>query len=445
MGLFNSLRAINNSCSIEISNGEYIDISNTGVLGLSQKRSTFSLNNGIIAGISCEGRSALIDSLLYDAVNSGKPVVYIRNRVNNQVFGRFGIEIEQGVLGNQAIIIDINKKNTGINLFKGMSLDMITDCLIEIMSNYIVVDDTMRDFSTIWYDKIFEVLKLCVPKEKFSLLQLKDYSFDWLKNKYVDLYRKNYLNQSRYSVLTDELRKISGVYQSQMLKFSVFAKKIESGGLTKILSGKTNIRDICKKKMVLMVNLNEGTNPKETEVFLSLLLKRLVVEETSNFNSSVCVFEDSNVKENATSFISLLQASQAKGSLGSVYFTEKNITWWTENTTKVAEHPANYCNAFFVFRQNVNSDLKYWSALSGAVKKIEVSHNQAPMHSVYRLDTYSWTSILFGRKMVCSGNSFKEVDSYRVEEQQIDSLDERSCITIIKMQEYIYNRKVTWV
>lgn len=93
----------------------------------------------------------------------------------------------------------------------------------------------------------------------------------------------------------------------------------------------------------------------------------------------------------------------------------------------------------------MNADLKYWSALSGATKKTEVSHNQAPMSSVYRLNPYSWTSILFGRRMVYSGNSSKEVDTYKVEEQEIENLDSRSCITIIKMDEYIYNRKVRWV
>ena len=98
MGLFNSLSTIGNSCSIEISNSEYIDVSNTGVFGLSKKRNAIGLNNGIISGVSCEGRSNLIDCLLYDAVNSRKPVIYVRNRVNNQLSGRFGIEIEQGAV-----------------------------------------------------------------------------------------------------------------------------------------------------------------------------------------------------------------------------------------------------------------------------------------------------------------------------------------------------------
>ena len=47
--------------------------------------------------------------------------------------------------------------------------------------------------------------------------------------------------------------------------------------------------------------------------------------------------------------------------------------------------------------------------------------------------------------MVYSGNSTKEVDTYRVEEHEIDNLDDKSCISIIKMSEYIYNRKVLWL
>lgn len=443
-GLFSVLRTINNSCSVEISNSEYIDVSNTGMLGLSQKRSVISLNNGIIAGVACEGRAALIDSLLYDAVNSEKPVVYIRNRVNNQNAGRFGIEIEQGVLGSKGLVIDINKKNAGINLFKGMPLDSLTDCLVEMMAEYVVLDDSMKDFAPIWFDKIFELLKMCVPREKFGLAKLTEYSFDWAERKYDSLYQNGFIDQNKYTALVNELKKISSMYQSQMLKFGVFAKKITNNGLSNLFSGKVSIKDIYDQNMVLLINLNEGACRKESEIFLRFLLNRLVIEETFNAKSAVCMVEDVDVKSNAKVFLSLLDTSFSKGNIGEVYFTEKNISWWTDNTSNILEHPASYCNAFFVFKQNVNADLKYWSALSGATKKTEVSYNQAPMSSVYGLSPYSWTSILFGRKMVNSGNSSKEVDTYKVEEQEIDSLDSRSCITIIKMDEYIYNRKVTW-
>lgn len=444
MGLFNSLSTIGNSCSIEISNSEYIDVSNTGVLGLSQKRNAIGLNNGIISGVSCEGRANLIDCLLYDAVNSRKPVIYVRNRVNNPISGRFGIEIEQGALGSHQVVVDITKKNGGINLFKGMTLDVLADCLVEMMAEYIVLDDPMKDFTAIWFDKIFELLKTTKPKEKFKLENLKSYTFDWAEGKYDSLYQMGVIDQNRYTILMNELRRISGVYQSQMLKFTTFGKKIESNGLGGLFSGRVSIKDIYERDMVLLINLNDGASKKESDAFFRFLLKRLVIEETSNTKSAVCMIEDVNVKKSADLFLSLLSSSFSKGGVGEVYFTEKNITWWSENTSNVAEHPASYCNAFFVFKQNVNTDLKYWSALSGATKKIEVSHNQAPMSSVYRLDPYSWTNILFGRRMVYSGNSSKEVDTYRVEEQEIDNLDSRSCITIIKTNEYIYNRKVRW-
>ena len=444
MGIFSSLSTIGNSCSIEISNSEYIDVSNVGVFGLSQKRSAIGLNNGIIAGVACEGRANLIDCLLYDAVNSSKPVIYIRNRVNNQISSRFGIEIEHGSLGNGQVVVDINKKSAGINLFKGMTLDVLTDCLVEMMAEYIVLDDPMKDFTVIWFDKIFDLLKMCVPKEKFKLNDLKDYTFDWAEKKYDSLYQKGIIDQSKYTMLMSELRQISGVYQSQMLKFTIFAKKIEKNGLVNLFFGRITIKDIYDRNMVLLINLNDGANKKESNVFFRFLLKRLVIEETSNTKSAVCMIEDVNVKPNADLFLSLLSNSFLKGGIGEVYFTEKNITWWSDNISDVSEHPASYCNAFFVFKQNVKSDLKYWSSLSGATKKIEVSYSQAPMSSVYRLDPYSWTSILLGGTMVYSGNNSKEVDTYRVEDQEIDDLDSKSCITIIKMNEYIYNRKVQW-
>lgn len=368
-GTFNSLSTVGNLCSIEISNSEYIDVSNTGIFGLSQKRSAIELNNGIIAGVACEGRENLIDCLLYDAVNSGKPVIYVCNRVNNQLSGRFAIKIEQGALGNQQVIVDINKKNAGINLFKGMALDVLADCLVEMMAEYIVLDDPMKDFTAIWFDKIFELLKMSIPKEKFKLDNLKGYTFDWAEKKYDSLYHTGLIDSNKYTLLVNELRRISGVYQSQMLKFTTFAKKIDSNGLVGLFSGKVSIKDIYDRNMVLLINLNDGVSKKESDAFFRFLLKRLVIEEASNMKSAVCMIEDVNVKKSADLFLSLLSSSFSKGGLGEVYFTERNITWWSENTSNVAEHPASYCNAFFVFKQNVNTDLKYWSLIKWCYKE----------------------------------------------------------------------------
>ena len=445
MGLWNALASINNSCTIEIRNGNYIDVSNSGFLGLSQKTSSISLNNAIIAGSTSVGRGALIDTLLYDAANSNKPIIYIRNRVNNQFSSNFATEIEKGNAGNRGVVLDLNSMVGEINLFKGLSLDNIPEYIIEIMSYYISMDNAMEDFSLIWLDKIFEALKISVPKEKFKVLKLGDYTFDWLKKKYDDLISKNAVSMSEYQTLVSEWQRISGVYQMQMMKFCSFAKKIKANGLAKLLSGRLTLKQVFDNKMIVLINLSEGVKNKESKILLDLFLKRLLVEETNNAQGCVCMFEDVNVKECAQNFIRLLQASQAKGDNGNVFFTEPNISWWLDNSSSVTEHPANYCNSFFVFKQNVPAALKYWSALSGATKKLEVSHNQAPLSSVYRLDPYSWTSIIFGHRMVYSGNSTKEVDTYRVEEHEIDNLDDKSCISILKMSEYIYNRKVRWL
>lgn len=403
------------------------------------------MNNAIIAGASSIGREALIDTLLYDAVNSDKPVIYIKNRVNNQFSGRFATDIEMGQAGNRGFVIDLNNMVGSVNLFKGLALDTIPEYILEIMSSYISVDNTMEDFILIWLDKVFDALKISKPKEKFRLKNLEKYTFDWLKNKYSDFLKQRIITQSDYQNYMTDWQRISGVYQMQMMKYTSFSRKIKTNGLARLLSGRLTIKNIYDNKMILLVNLSEGVKSKESKILLSLILKRLLVEETKNKISSVCMFEDINLKECAKELLLLLQTSHAKGSLGNVFFTEPNISWWLDNSSNVSEHPANYCNAFFVFKQNVPNSLKYWSALSGATKKIEVSHNRAPMSSVYRLDPCSWTSIIFGHRMVYSGNSTKEVDTYRVEEQEIDNLDDKSCITILKMSEYIYNRKVKWI
>ena len=66
----------------------------------------------------------------------------------------------------------------------------------------------------------------------------------------------------------NELKKISSVYQSQMLKFGIFAKKITNNGLFNLFSGKFSIKDIYDQNMVLLINLNEGAYKKESEIFL---------------------------------------------------------------------------------------------------------------------------------------------------------------------------------
>lgn len=444
MSLLNQLIKAGHSCTVNISNGEYIDISNAGFLGISQKRLSSKMNNGIIAGIPCNGRTQLIDTILYDAANSGNPVVYVRNKVGNQQTGNYGAEIECGILGTQAVIIDISKPRDGMNLFKGMSLDCLTDFLIEIMSNYVGVDDHMKDFCIIWYNKIFEALKLTVPKEKFSINKMGQYTSGWLKKVYDDSYQNNRISRSEYANMNDELQKISTMYQTQMMKFINFSKMVETSRLARLLSGSVTVKDIYDREMTLLVNLYEEVCPKESAIFLKLLLKRLTIEETLNSSGAVCMFEDCNIKDDAMLFLKLLKTGQMKECSGSIYFTERNITWWSENLSRLNEHPANYCNAFFIFRQNMIDDLKFWSALSGSTKKIEVSYNTAPMALVHPLAPSSWINIILNCCSVYTGSSSREVDTYHVEEQEIDNLNDKSCIVIIKMKSGIYNRKVTW-
>ncbi len=434
----------NHAYTIKISNGEYVDTSNTGFLGINRKYLTAKLSNGIIAGIPCKGRTQLIDTILYDATNSGYPTVYVHNKTINYNSGNYAAEIEGKILGNQAVIIDLNKQVDGINIFKGMPLDRLTDSMIEIMASYIGIDDQMKDFCIIWYNKIYEVLKLTTPKEKFSLSKMNQYTFDWLKTKYDGLYKNGRFGQSKYIHMTNELQKLCRIYPAQMMKFINFSKIIETNGLARLLSGTLSMKDIYDKKMVLLVNLYEGAKPKESAIFLKLLLQRLLIEETLNTSGAVCMFEDCNIKEDAMLFLNLLKTVQTKQSPGSIYFTEKSITWWNANLSQLNEHPANYCNAFFVFRQNVTDDLKFWSALSGSAKKIEVSHNWAPMALVHPLEPSSWINIIMNCCTIHTGSSSKEIDTYHVEEQEIDSLDDQSSIVIIKMRTDIYHRKVIW-
>lgn len=443
MNWLKQLITTGHSCTVNISDGKYIDISNTGFLGINHKHLASRLNNGIIAGIPCNGRVQLIDTILYDATNSGYPVIYVHNKVGSQQSGKYATEIESGVLGTQAVIIDLNKQQDGMNLFKGMSLGDLTDSLIEIMSNYIRIDDNMKDFCIIWYNKIFEALKLNIPKEKFSMDKMGQYTASWLKNVYNSSYQNNRLSRSEYAGMNDELQKICTMYQPQMMKFINFSKMIKASRLARLLTGSVTVKDIYNQKMVLLVNLYEEVHSKESIIFLKLLLHRLAIEETLNISGAVCMFEDCNIKESAMPFLKLLKTGQLKKDSGSIYFTERNITWWKENLSRLNEHPADYCNAFFIFRQNVD-DLKFWSALSGSTKKIEVSYNTAPMALVHPLTPSSWINIILNCCTVYTGSSSKEINAYHVEEQEIDNLNDKSCIVIIKMENGIYNRKVTW-
>ncbi len=445
MELLNKLGVTNNSCTIQISDGEYLDTSASGFWGLNRKQSKVRLNNGMIAGIPCIGRTKLIDTLLYDATYSGDPVIYVRNHINDQLPGQYGTEIESGILGSQAVIININQQKDGINLFKGMPLNRLSDFMIDIMTNYVSVDDNMRDFCIIWYTKIFEALKMTIPKEKFCINELSQYTSNWLKTKYDTLYKKGIFNKVTYSNMIDELKKICAIYQTQMIKFANFSRIINSTGLAKLLSGSVSVKEIYKQKKVLLINLYEGVNFKESSIFLQLLIQRLIIEETISPSGAVCMFEDCNIKEHASLFLDLLKVGQLKEHSGSIYFTERNITWWRENLSQLNEHPANYCNAFFVFKQNSNDDRHYWSALSGMTKKKEVSYNSAPLGSVNPLNLSSWKNIILNCCMIYTGSNSRQVDAYHIEEQEIDNLDDKSSVVIIRMRNGIYNRKVKWI
>ena len=69
-------------------------------------------------------------------------------------------------------------------------------------------------------------------------------------------------------------------------------------------------------------------------------------------------------------------------------------------------------------------------------------HNSAPLASVHPLEASSWGNIILNCCMVYTGSSSREIDAYRIEEREIDELDDNSCIAIIKMEKEIYNRRV---
>ena len=112
-------------------------------------------------------------------------------------------------------------------------------------------------------------------------------------------------------------------------------------------------------------------------------------------------------------------------------------------TGNIFEHPASFCNAFFVFRQTYSDELKFWTSLSGACKKWKESHHVAPMSMVYH-HMHPLATLFLGHIMVNSGKGYNEVDTTNIEADQFSDLSDSSSIVIIGASKKIYNCRVNW-
>lgn len=438
MGLLGGLIPASRQCSIAISNGQYIDTV-TSFWGLSEKKSSAKLANGIISGMRCPGRDALINCLLYDAVSSGKPVLYVTENAPASARGKFWTEISSGILGSNALVLNQASPQQGINLFKGMTLSELTEFLISLMQAWQVrINDDMFMFAEGYLDQIYAVLR--IQKNKFRLTNMNQYTCDWLVSRYADFLRTNKVTQKEHDEAIASIKDLKTLYKLQYNSFQRFCREISQSNLGKLFSGLNTIKQVYKDGKVVLLSLD--FNSQGADLFFQLLLKRLRAVEDVMDNSAICVFEECTIKSFPTEFIKLLSVVKTKAR-GSIFFTESFMTWWNKSDDHSREHPASYCNSFFVFPQNVPEDKLYWSAISGAIKKVETTYNQAPMASVYHMHP-SLTRFFCGSWMVNAGSSYSEVDSYNVEQQEIDRLDASSCISIIKMGNGIYNRRVSW-
>lgn len=438
MGLINGLVPAGKQCTISITNGQYIDTS-TSFWGLSEKKSSAQLANGIISGMQCPGRNVLIDCLLYDAVSTGKPVIYVTKNMHDSARGRFWKEISSGVLGSDALVINQSSPCQAFNLFNGMTHSELTEFLISLMPSWQTkVNDDMFTFAEDYLDQIYAVLQL--RKMKFKLTNMVQYTFDWISTQYEILMNAGMIAPKEYAETISILKDLRKLYYQQYRAFMRFCKRISTSNLGKMFSGTGTLKQVYKNCKVLMLSFDYSS--QGADLFFQLLLKRLKCTEEMMANSAVCIFEESIQKSFPSEFVDLLSVVKAKGQ-GSVYFTESFMTWWNKPDDRSKEHPASYCNSFFVFPQNVPEDKLYWSAISGAIKKVETTYNQAPMASVYHMHP-SLTRFFCGGWMVNAGASYAEVDSFNVEQREFDRLDDSSCFAIIKMGSGIYNRRVSW-
>lgn len=438
MGLLGGLIPTGRQAAISISDGQYIDTS-TSFWGLSEKKCSAKLANGIISGMRCPGRDVLINCLLYDAASSGKPVIYVTESVPNSARGKFWSEVSSGILGSNAIVLNQASPQQGINLFNGMTLSELTEFLISLMQAWQVrINDDMFMFAEGYLDHIYSVLR--IRKKKFRLTDMNQYTYDWLMSQYADLLQTRRITQIEYAESTSAIKDLRTLYRIQYNSFQRFCREISQSKLGRIFSGTNTLKQVYKNGKVVLLSLDFNT--QGADLFFQLLLKRLRAVEDVMDNSAVCMFEECAVKSFPSEFMKLLSVVKAKAN-GSVYFTESFMTWWNKPDTHSKEHPASYCNSFFVFPQNVPEDKLYWSAISGAIKKLEATQNVAPMAAAYHMHP-SLTRFFCGSWMVHAGTTYAEVDSFNVDQQEIDRLDASSCISIIKMENGIYNRRVSW-
>ncbi|MGN1346496.1 MAG: hypothetical protein ACI4V1_06900, partial [Eubacteriales bacterium] len=247
----------------------------------------------------------------------------------------------------------------------------------------------------------------------------------------------------------NKLRELCQIYQRQIGKFGTFAENMAAVGLDDCLSGTVTIPDIYSSREILIVTLDSASQEKSSRIILRLLVEQLKQMESAG-GGAVIVFEDCALKACAEPFLGLLKAVHTNSS-GCVYFTERSVVWWNNFAKQMNqngrpgtyfEHPASFCNAYFVFRQNDPDERTFWAAMSGSCKKWKESYHQAPMGMAYHMSPIA--DLFFGHIMVDAGRGYNEVDTTNVEINQLSELPSSSCMVMLGTAQKIYNCQVSW-
>lgn len=422
--------------TVSITGGKYND---TG--RMFQPHVSERIRNAVIAGNLCAGRTGMIESVLNDAVNSNFPVIYIRDGGTDNAFVQY---FRQSGFGH---ILDLSGKQGAVNLFKGFDVICVKELLLDMMEEFIVVDDPMRDFCDSYFNMIFECLRM--TRQQFRMNLLVDYTPEWLEQNYQKLLNAGTLTSQQARDCGKELLDLCKMFQRQIKKFKDFTKNIAYIGLDDYLSGSITIPDVYASHEPLIVTLDSVKHEKSSRIILRLLVEQLKHRESVG-GGAVIVFEDCGIKGCAEQFLKLMEVVY-KQQKGCVYFTEQSIRWWNELAKQTSrnkssmdyfEHPSKFCNTYFVFRQNDPEELCFWAAMSGACKKWKESHHQAPIGMAYHMSPL--IDLFFGHIMVDAGRGYNEVDTTNIEKDQFSALPESSCMVIMETFCSIYNCKVNW-
>ena len=407
--------------------GNQIVTFDNGAIISGGKRYTYT--NSIIAGTKNQGRDALMQHLIGNALNAQDAVFVIQNgsalsnnTLRNSFFHGWG--------GRQFFSLDLAQKSatTPINFLKNSSIDFVHELIVLLFKSFKGnASDDLCGFVERYFNEILQLYKRA-PQKKLTLANLGDFDYHWMETEAYRLEAAGLMStQERDRVLryTSNLP----MYQKELLDYENFCIELSKFSFAQLLSGSVSYNQLNSNQYITFITLDPVSKPKQSKAFLHMFIHKALSMIGKSGIHTTFVFEDINLFE-IDEFPELLRSCNSSGG-DKCIFTLDSVVSRPNDTVDFR----TLCNCYFVMRQSTANEAEEWSKTIGSHKVLKETMSTAPYTQIYGRENRGLlggiVNFLNRNREVYSGKQTQEVEEYVVLPEEFIKLSGTECMVIV--------------